>query len=101
MDGWFLEQTEPAVMAGDRPMSMTHTLPPAQRRIRFRRWREAQSALYRETLRTNQAVSRGIGPMWSNPKPNPGAGPCRLPLVGPEPWQKNASGGPRSPHRPR
>jgi hypothetical protein len=32
----------------------------------------------------------------SNSKPNPGAGPCRLPLVGPEPRQQNASGGPRS-----
>ena len=34
-------------------------------------------------------------------KTNPGAGPCRLPSVGPEPRSKNASGGPRSSHRPR
>jgi hypothetical protein len=29
-------------------------------------------------------------------KPNPGPGPSRLPSVGPEPREKNASGGPRS-----
>src|SRR6185436_16092214 len=30
-----------------------------------------------------------------NSKPNPGSGPDRLPLVGPEPRQKNAPGGTR------
>ena len=37
------------------------------------------------------------GPMgFQKSKPNPGPGPSRLPSVGPEPRQKNASGGPRS-----
>ncbi len=34
-------------------------------------------------------------------KPSLGRGTDRLPLVGPEPGQKNASGGPRPSHRPR
>src|SRR3954471_11581663 len=32
----------------------------------------------------------------SKPKPKPGSGPYRLPLVGPEPRSKNAPGGSRS-----
>jgi hypothetical protein len=30
-------------------------------------------------------MTESIGPMWSKSKTNPGAGPCRLPPVGPEP----------------
>ena len=41
--------------------------------------------------------AESIGPMWFQPKPKskpePGPGTDRLPLVGPGPRQKNASGG--------
>ena len=48
-----------------------------------------------------QGMSESIwsdGVQLQNPKskPNPGSGPDRLPLVGPEPRQKNAPGGTRS-----
>ena len=47
-------------------------------------------------------MTESIGPMWSKTKNQPlGTGAYRLPPVGPEPRQKNASGGPRSSHRPR
>ncbi len=47
-------------------------------------------------------MTESIGPMWSKTKNQVlGTGPYRLPPVGPAPRQKNASGGPRSSHRPR
>jgi len=74
--------------------------PPFERRIRtVSKNTEGPEYAFSEEGR-NLSVRCGFQTKTKS-KPNPGAGTNRLPLVGPEPRQKNASGGPRSAHRPR
>ena len=64
MDGWFLEPAEPAVMAGDRPMSMTRTLRPGSlttpQASGLRRWREGKVRPIPGNSPHDRPVSRGI-----------------------------------------
>ena len=65
LDGWrILEQAEPAVMEGDRPMSTTRTLrlgsPVTPQTIGLRRWREGKVRPIPGSSPHDRPVSRGI-----------------------------------------
>jgi len=83
----------------DRPVSRVtfSSLKESLRRSLPRHFTPVRSRTTTELSTRFQGMAESF---WSdgvqNQKPNPGPGPYRLPLVGPEARQKNAPGGPRS-----